>query len=200
MPKGFTEQEKEQIQQKMLQVATQLFSTHGLKKTNVEEITRACGISKGAFYLFYPSKEALFMAILDEADQTFKREITEAFQKAAKPLDRETFKIILKNMFKLMQENPMLRLFKNEDYEYLVRKLDQKQITEHVKGDTQYFRELYDHFYKLGIFRQVNPDSLNYFSTSMYLLSLHEELQMLMSFEQLLDFFVDMFAAYLIAP
>jgi AcrR family transcriptional regulator len=36
------------------------FLKHGIVKARVEDITAACGLSKGAFYLHYPSKEALF--------------------------------------------------------------------------------------------------------------------------------------------
>jgi AcrR family transcriptional regulator len=36
------------------------FVKHGLKGARIEDITFACGLSKGAFYLHFPSKEALF--------------------------------------------------------------------------------------------------------------------------------------------
>lgn len=40
------------------------FSRAGLLQARIEDITRACGLSKGAFYLHYPSKEALFDEVL----------------------------------------------------------------------------------------------------------------------------------------
>jgi AcrR family transcriptional regulator len=36
------------------------FARKGLRGARIEDITSACGLSKGAFYLHYPSKEALF--------------------------------------------------------------------------------------------------------------------------------------------
>lgn len=36
------------------------FATRGLRGARIEDITAACGLSKGAFYLHFPSKEALF--------------------------------------------------------------------------------------------------------------------------------------------
>ena len=36
------------------------FARHGLRGAHIEDITASCGLSKGAFYLHYPSKEALF--------------------------------------------------------------------------------------------------------------------------------------------
>lgn len=40
--------------------AREEFAKKGLKGARIEDITAACGLSKGAFYLHYPSKEALF--------------------------------------------------------------------------------------------------------------------------------------------
>ncbi len=36
------------------------FARRGLRGARIEDITAACGLSKGAFYLHFPSKEALF--------------------------------------------------------------------------------------------------------------------------------------------
>ncbi|NTX56611.1 TetR/AcrR family transcriptional regulator [Myxococcus sp. CA039A] len=36
----------------------------GLRGARIEDITAACGLSKGAFYLHFPSKEALFAEVL----------------------------------------------------------------------------------------------------------------------------------------
>ena len=199
MPKGFTEQEKQQIRQKMLQVGMQLFSTYGLKKTNVEDITRACGISKGAFYLFYESKEHLFMDLLEVSDQQSKAQITEAFSDL-EGFTKEEFKQVTKSMFSQLQNDPILSLFKSDEYEYLIRKIDPAIVTEHVANDAAYFRQLHLELQKKGIFREVDPDTMTIFSTAMYLLSLHSELDTFMSYEKMLDVFVDMFADHILAP
>ncbi len=57
----------------------------GLRGARVEDITAACGLSKGAFYLHFPSKESLFGALVRRferaLDACFKsrRTRTEAF-------------------------------------------------------------------------------------------------------------------------
>lgn len=40
------------------------FALKGLRGARIEDITAACGLSKGAFYLHFPSKEALFTEVL----------------------------------------------------------------------------------------------------------------------------------------
>ena len=40
------------------------WSKLGYKKTNIEDLCAKAGISKGAFYLFYASKEELFFGVI----------------------------------------------------------------------------------------------------------------------------------------
>jgi AcrR family transcriptional regulator len=66
MPPPFTEKEKIRLRQKMLRIARDLFARKGLKKTSLEDITSAAGIAKSTFYVFFESKEALFLEVLAE--------------------------------------------------------------------------------------------------------------------------------------
>lgn len=45
------------------------FRAHGIQKARIEDITAACGLSKGAFYLHYESKEALFTELVMQFEQ-----------------------------------------------------------------------------------------------------------------------------------
>src|SRR5258708_14469796 len=75
MPKAFSEQEKETLRAQFRAKGKRLFEKQGLKKTSVDELTEAVGISKGAFYLFYESKEELFLEILEELEIDFRSHI-----------------------------------------------------------------------------------------------------------------------------
>lgn len=44
----------------LIAAARREFARCGIKGARIEDITAACGLSKGAFYLHFPSKEALF--------------------------------------------------------------------------------------------------------------------------------------------
>ncbi len=48
--------------ERILDVATELFLQHGYKRTTVDDIAVAAGISKGSVYLHFESKEAVFAA------------------------------------------------------------------------------------------------------------------------------------------
>ncbi len=49
----------------LVAAARREFAKRGLRGARIEDITAACGLSKGAFYLHYPSKEALFGELVD---------------------------------------------------------------------------------------------------------------------------------------
>ncbi len=64
MARGFSEQEKENIRRSLQEACKQYWMQYGYKKTSVDELCREAGISKGAFYLFFASKEELFCEVL----------------------------------------------------------------------------------------------------------------------------------------
>lgn len=50
--------------QELMKQATRLFSAKGFHQTSVQEIAHGAGISKGAFYKHFDSKESLFVELL----------------------------------------------------------------------------------------------------------------------------------------
>lgn len=55
----------EETRAKILQAASQLFSCSGFDATGVAEICQLAGVSKGAFYHHFATKQAVFVALLD---------------------------------------------------------------------------------------------------------------------------------------
>ena len=63
---AFSDYETGQIRRALLREAQRCAVTLGMRKTSVEQLTQAVGISKGSFYRFYDSKELLFFAVLED--------------------------------------------------------------------------------------------------------------------------------------
>lgn len=63
MPSKFTQEQQDQIQEKLFQKGIFLIRELGLQRTTVDKLTKACGIAKGSFYLFYASKEEYLVAL-----------------------------------------------------------------------------------------------------------------------------------------
>src|SRR3954451_10052391 len=51
--------------QLIMEKALELFAKQGFEATSVQQITDHCGISKGAFYLSFKSKDELIFALID---------------------------------------------------------------------------------------------------------------------------------------
>ena len=62
---AFTDYETEQLRKALLKETRHCAVTLGMKKTSVNQLTKAVGIAKGSFYKFYESKEMAFFAVLE---------------------------------------------------------------------------------------------------------------------------------------
>lgn len=62
-------------QQLIMEKALELFAKQGFEATSVQQITEYCGISKGAFYLSFKSKEELILSLIDHSMSQFISEI-----------------------------------------------------------------------------------------------------------------------------
>ena len=51
--------------QLIMEKSLELFARQGFEATTVQQITEYCGISKGAFYLSFKSKDELILALID---------------------------------------------------------------------------------------------------------------------------------------
>lgn len=56
----------ERTRQALLQAAIERFARDGYRSTSVAEIARDAGVSSAAVYAYFPNKEALFVAAVDE--------------------------------------------------------------------------------------------------------------------------------------
>lgn len=156
MPKTFTEEEKERINESLKKAGEKHFARYGVKKTNVEELTREAGISKGSFYAFFPSKEELYMQILERAEYRMKEEITSALPKDGR-VTRDDFKNMLVEMMKMINRIPFARKMLEEDeYEYLVRKLPRERVESHVTKDSRELKSMLEVWRKAGALNDID--------------------------------------------
>ena len=157
MPKGFTDHEKELIHKRLVKEGYKQFSAYGLKKTNIEELARAAKISKGAFYLFYESKEALFMDVAELAEQRFRQEIL-AMIDLPGPSPRARLCAIFQKAFALLETIPVLQFLTGSDYDLLFRRVPPEKLEEHMANDRVFFEELVTRCRNAGIPIRARPE------------------------------------------
>ena len=71
---GRRERRKEAVRRALLDAAITLFTERGIHAARVEDITEHADLGKGAFYNYFPSKDALVAELLHEGVDLLERE------------------------------------------------------------------------------------------------------------------------------
>ncbi|MCM0651004.1 TetR/AcrR family transcriptional regulator [Clostridium swellfunianum] len=123
MPK-FTEIEKERIKSEMMLVAHKFFITKGLKNTSIEDITSSVSIAKSSFYVFFESKEMLYLELLVFEGEEIERLVWPKVEKEKNV--REAIKVYLYEMSSALESNILTqRLITNlDEYNMVTRKIN----------------------------------------------------------------------------
>ena len=142
---AFTEEQNETIRRDLIREARCCGVTVGMRKTSVEQLTEAVGISKGSFYNFFDSKELLFFAVLEDIH-------TECFAAAQKSLQENaaidpasrTAAAILAACRWLSETKAFV--FIENDAEFLLHRLPEEVKTAHYHDDETHIRQLLEKY------------------------------------------------------
>jgi len=174
MPKAFSEHEKETIRAQMREKGKKLFEKQGLKKTSVDELTEAVGISKGAFYLFYESKEELFLEIMEQLEEDIQARILE-FAMKPKANARESLKSLLWNFLVSWEDYPLLKNFTKSEFDYLIRKIPLQRVQEHTAHDEEFISGFIRKMKIEGLMIKASPRTVTNLIKTLFLISLHRD-------------------------
>ena len=118
---GKRERTKAQNRATILQAAREVFAELGYDAAGVRDIVRRTELASGTFYNYFPDKESVFRAVLDESAQDVRRRLRSARAGARTLAEfvgdayRAWFEFLVEDrlMFELMQRNagPIRSLF-----------------------------------------------------------------------------------------
>jgi AcrR family transcriptional regulator len=108
MSPSFSEAERERIRGLLLDAGRELFSTRGLRKTSMEDLTRPAGIHKTTFYSFFGSKEELYLELLGLEGPGVRERVNKALGGAADG-PREALRRFLRAVVDELETNPLVR-------------------------------------------------------------------------------------------
>lgn len=84
-----TRLKKQERRQILLEQSARLFGERGYRKTEIEQIARACGVTKPVIYKHFPGGKAeLFMAVLDQHISKLMQVLWEAMASSTDPRER----------------------------------------------------------------------------------------------------------------
>ena len=197
MPKAFSENEKKTLRGQMREKGKKLFEKHGLKKTSLDELTEAVGISKGAFYLFYDSKEELFMEILEQIEKEIQTSILE-FATHPTANGRKNVSTMLKKFLLTWDAYPLLKNFSKTDFDYLVRKIPAERAMQHANSDEEFTGQLIKKIKRENITVKASPRIVGNLVKSLFFLSLHREDLGEAAYEESMNVMIDLVAGYIV--
>ncbi len=128
MGRSFTHREKERIRKRLLANARELFVRQGLKKTSLDELTRPAGIAKSSFYLFFDSKEALYLEVLRQDGPAIRERLQQQLDTANDA--RESIERTLTAIVAELETNALTRrmLTYPDELEQLAAAVDPEQL------------------------------------------------------------------------
>jgi len=139
MARSFTEREKENIRRSLQEACKQSWTQYGYKKTSVDDLCRQTGISKGAFYLFFESKEALFCEVLCSVQEQICRAASEVIEKHR---DKHGVAEALKLIYREYDKNNFLYESDSTDFTILMNRLSEEQAKK-IQESSDMSRQLF---------------------------------------------------------
>ena len=85
------------MREKILNTATQLFIQKGSEKTSMQDIAQTAGISKGAIYHHFKSKDEIVLAVLRSRQELMEEEMKQWLKATENLTGREQLQTIIKS-------------------------------------------------------------------------------------------------------
>jgi AcrR family transcriptional regulator len=196
MSKAFTVQEKLVIQERLQTAGRARFARFGLRKTTVEELAQAAGISKGAFYAFYASKEALYADIMERVETEMQATLLEMVTRSGAPTQR-SFKEFLLACVGVLQTDPFLA-GSTQELPHLILKLPEEKIRAGIEKDKAFVARLLSEWEKKGLRLTHGPEVISSLLRALVLLSLQRDEFDPRGYPGMLDLLAEAIAAHLV--
>ncbi|WP_311923003.1 helix-turn-helix domain-containing protein [Microbispora sp. H10836] len=131
MPPAFSAEERARITGLLLDNGRRLFATQGLRKTSLEDLVAGTAIAKSTFYVFFDSKEALYLELMLAQMAEVKRKVIDQALLGG-PDIRAGLRRFLHATLAELESNPLYgRLMTHpEEMDAVVRKLDPARVTQ----------------------------------------------------------------------
>jgi len=160
----------------ILDASSKIFSRYGYKKTTMQDIGDKLGMTKSNLYLYFASKEDLYIKSVSYQLDKWRKEVESTISKL--PSAKEKFEIACKKSFEYIHNNEVLKNLVEEDPDIFVTNHDSDRFIDVNINAQKILKNIITEGKKKGEFRNVNIDNtVEYiFSTyMMYLIKLYSQ-------------------------
>ena len=107
---GRVEENKEQKRQNLMDAAFRLFTSQGVARTSVSDITKESGVAKGTFYLYFHDKYDLQeRLVIQEAEKLFSHALKHSGYKEKKDPTEQILAVTDDILFQLNRKHLLLK-------------------------------------------------------------------------------------------
>lgn len=144
---------RELRREQILKIASELFSEKSYHDVTVDEIAGEVGVAKGTIYLYFPSKERLYLEILEDSFEAIESLLEKEIAKGdSAPLK---LKKVLRLIFEFYQMNLDVLRILSRDETHLIR--EHFQFTERWRlRRIKLYEKILERGQSEGSFRQMN--------------------------------------------
>lgn len=141
MATAFTQREREHIHERLQNVGLRCAATIGMKRSTVDEIAREAGISKGAFYGFFASKEHLFLNILELIHNEMYGNAERIFTQRVDLPIKERAALAITEVCRVAEKREAIQFIRDEVPQLLI-KLPEDVLKKHYQSDEDRIKNL----------------------------------------------------------
>ncbi len=175
MARRFNEEEREYIKDKLMTAGREWFGKFGLKKTSVEELTKAVGIAQGSFYIFYGSKEELYFEIMEQEEARIRKAMEEKLNNNG-PMTKLKLREFLGEAFRAADESVFVKQMHEDGVlEMVLRKLPKEKLEQNFTGDKDALLPSILKWQEQGLIVKANPETLVSMIRALFTLTLHRK-------------------------
>lgn len=164
-----SQQERQEVDRRLREAAAQCLDRYGVRRTTVDELVRWANIPKGTFYLFYPAKEALFFAVLEELQERMQVSFLSTLEEKT-PLGWREFADTYLELCREAENSFLLPLMEDGGLDLLVRRLPVELVEKHQAVDRAQIQKIFALF--PGV-REKDPEFYAAAFRGVFLLNLH---------------------------
>ncbi len=141
----------------ILDAARKVFTEKGFRDSTVDEIAETAGVSKGTVYLYFPSKQEIYVATIERGVIEYRKKLEEALTPDLSP--RQVIQVMALSMIRHMEEN---RAFLLSCIAELGRFPSEKSLPEPIQKSNKRQREIIAQALEQGMatdtIRSISPE------------------------------------------
>ena len=137
---------REERKDQILEAATKVFTQRGFADARMDDIVAESGLSKGALYWYFDSKDAIIVGILDRVfnwEAAHLQEILKSEDSAQKKLEA----FVEASLQDIVRMKPLMPIF----FDFWTLSIRNKTINKAIKRYYQHFINIVEPMIKLGI-------------------------------------------------